>query len=255
MSFFLLKNIVCFLIMPNITLSRLAKCTGLKPRTIQFWTAEGVLNCDPDTHGAGKGVAREYPDGEVAIALILSEIVRIPIGARSLKEIAERLRDIMRCGPNQGIHDAILFETSEAGELMLDGLLRRNFALREAGKHEEAKATLRKLWALRKWSDFELARSGVRRLEYEDGHDRKVEDIILELHLDDDDRWQIDVQSGGVYDDAGFPAGREAFKDFDRAPAGAWSLRLLVNLSRVFRRLPNRSQGAVNKSDPEGEVA
>ena len=59
--------------------------------------------------------------------------------------------------------------------------------------------------------------------------------------------------SGAIYDD-GFPDGREAFKDFDRAPTGVWSLRLLVNLSRVFRRLPNQSQEAADKLSLEGEA-
>lgn len=219
--------------MSVLTVSRLAKITGVKPRTIQFWTAEGVLKCDPDTLAAGKGVSREYPDDEVAIALVLSEIVRIPIGTRSLKEIAERLREIIRYGPDQGIHDAVWFETSEAGELITTGLLNKWHAL----KGEKGKACVRKLWALCKWRDFELARSGIRRLEHFDGQVSDVEDIIFELHLDDDNQWKIDVQSGGIYDDAGFPLGREEFEAVDRAPARVWSLRLLLNLTHIFAPL------------------
>ena len=96
----------------DITLSQLAKCTGVRPRTLQFWTLNGVIQCDPKTEHGGPGVPRRYSEDEVAVALVLSEIIRMPLQVGALREIAERFREIMRYGPENGITDPGLRTTT-----------------------------------------------------------------------------------------------------------------------------------------------
>ena len=84
------------------TLSDISRLTGVKPRTIQFWTNNGVIDCDPETRHGGPGVRRRYSEDEVMIALVVGEISRMPLQVGALREIAGRLRDIATVGARMG---------------------------------------------------------------------------------------------------------------------------------------------------------
>ena len=180
---------------------------------------------------------RRYSEDEVAIALILSEVIRIPIQVRALREIGERLREIVHFGPKNGVIDAIWFATTEEAEQMKAEMFEQFLALRDAGKSAEGDEICDKLEDLERWALFELARSGVRRLTDEGYGPREVSDTILELSVDDADRWTLEVVSASTIQD-GFIAGQSVFAKDDTAPERVWSLHLLINLSRIFTRLP-----------------
>lgn len=74
------------------TLSELATLTGLKPRTIQFWTSNGVLLPEEGTKHGGPGVHRQYGQTEVIIACILASISQFNIQIGRLTAIATYIR-------------------------------------------------------------------------------------------------------------------------------------------------------------------
>ncbi len=215
----------------DITLSQLAKCTGIRPRTLQFWTLNGVIQCDPETVHGGPGVPRRYSEDEVAVALVLSEIIRMPLQVGALHEIAERFREIMRYGPENGITDPVHWETSHDEEKLWD-------EARELEKSQDWKVRnqgiqlKKKHHALRDWVSLQLAIRGIRSLVIPDYGRQPVEEQILELAVDDTGRWQLAMQHGGFSDGEMFA---------EQTPP-VWSMRLLLNLTRIFARMPSRSQ-------------
>lgn len=76
------------------TLSQLCKATGLAPRTVQFWTSNGVVEADPKTLHGGPGVPRQYSYIEAQIAAILAEINKFHLQVGALKFLGTYLRRI-----------------------------------------------------------------------------------------------------------------------------------------------------------------
>lgn len=79
--------------MQSKALSELAKLTGLKPRTLQFWTASGALVPEAGTKHGGPGVHRRYAGDEVVIARILAAISRFNLQIGQLVSIAQLFRN------------------------------------------------------------------------------------------------------------------------------------------------------------------
>ena len=215
----------------DITLSQLAMCTGLKPRTLQFWTLNGVIQCDPKTEHGGPGVPRRYSEDEVATALVLSEIIRMPLQVGALREIGERFREIMRYGPENGITDPVHWRTSDDRDTIMNEVF-------ELEKSQDIKDILQarilreKHFALRDWFDLQLAIRGIRSVVIPGYGRREVEEQILELAVDDTGRWQLAMQYGGY----------SSGDMFNEQTPPVWSLRLMLNLTRIFTRMPSRSQ-------------
>lgn len=80
--------------MPSRSLSELAKLTGMKPRTLQFWAASGAIIPEEGTKHGGPGVHRKYPQAEVEIACVLAAISSFNLQVGALIAIANKLREI-----------------------------------------------------------------------------------------------------------------------------------------------------------------
>ncbi len=226
-----------FLRMTDITLSQLAKCMGLKPRTLQFWTLNGVICCDSETEHGGPGVPRRYSEDEVAIALVLSEIIRMPLQVGALREIAERFREIMHYGPENGVTDPVHWKINDDGA---ETIIKIN-KLRQENKHHEANILSGKYFGFRDWSALQLAIQGVSSVVIPDSKRVPVEELMLELAVDDTGRWVLRIRSDDWY-------------IFEEQSPSVWSLRLVLNLTRTFTRLPSRSEEPETDTN-EGEVA
>ena len=219
-----------FFSMEDITLSQLVKCTGLKSRTLQFWTLNGVIHCTAGTEHGGPGVPRRYPEDEVAVALVLSEVIRMPLQIGALREIAERFREIMDYGPENGVTDPVHWRTSEDDTALFD----EQRKLEESEDHNDrsrARDLKRKRLAIDEWCDLQLALRGIRSVVIPSYKRVPVEEHILELSVDDTGRWQLSITYAGHYSDN---------RTDEQAPP-VWSMRLLLNLTRAFTRMPNRS--------------
>lgn len=76
-----------------------ASMAGLKPRTVQFWTLNGVIECDPATRHGGSGVKRRYELPEVVIAAFLGVIARLSVPVGQLKQAAQKIREVLLLHP------------------------------------------------------------------------------------------------------------------------------------------------------------
>lgn len=248
--------------MEDITLSQLVECTGLKPRTLQFWTLNGVILCYPETQHGGPGVPRRYPGEEAAIALVLSQITRVPLQLRAVKEIAARLREIINFGPTVGVTDPMWWNSSDDGHHALsmkideieeeaDDLRRQGLHKNEAtwAKDEERRELVRQLRGLRDWAPMQIAIQSLEREHWAGGH-RPYDprsDRMLELTIDDADRWQLKLEHADTY---------MGGSSTDEGPVPVWQIRFLLNLDRLFGRLPSRAnEPAIEPDNTEGEVA
>lgn len=79
----------------SFTISKLAKLTGAKKRTLQFQTLHGALKCDPSTLHEGRGVSRRYSVPEAAVAAMLAGIAEIPISISEVILISEAARHLV----------------------------------------------------------------------------------------------------------------------------------------------------------------
>lgn len=77
--------------------------TGVKPRVLQFWTANDVLKATTPGAKAGSGVHRRYSASEVEIAAILAEVDRYGMTISTLRGLASWLRDIQKWGKKFGL--------------------------------------------------------------------------------------------------------------------------------------------------------
>ena len=215
--------------MKDITLSQLVKCTGLKPRTLQFWTLNGVIHCDPETQHGGPGVPRRYSEDEVAIALILSEVIRMPLQVGALREIAGRVREIVHFGPENGVTDPVHWRTSDDRDALFEKCLK----LKDSSDWNERRqaAVLReKQLALDDWCALQIALRGIQSVVIPGYKRVPVEEQLLELAVDDTGRWRLSIVPASDHDASEYPA------------PPVWSLRLMLNLTRTFARLPGYFQ-------------
>ena len=244
--------------MASSPLGELVKCTGLKARTIQFWTSERILLCEQETRHGGPGVSRLYPEGEIAIALILSQVTRVPLQLRAVKEIADRLREIINFGPTVGVTDPMWWDSSDDGtyamydkmkkvEQEVKDLRQKGLASNEAcwEKSQEHTELARQFNGLRDWAPMQIAIQSLQREHWAGGrrqYDPKS-DRMLELTVDDADRWQLKLEHADLY---------MGGSSTDEGPVPVWQIRFLLNLDRLFSRLPGRAaEPAVPSDDTE----
>ena len=73
-------------------IKELQALTGVKLRTLQFWTDQGVLEPFKETDRQGKGVARRYDKTEALWALIATELDRYKMPVGEVRWIIDQLR-------------------------------------------------------------------------------------------------------------------------------------------------------------------
>lgn len=89
--------------MQSISLSDLSKLTGLKPRTLQFWTTSGVIVPEGDTKHGGPGVHRKYPPFETIIACICAELIKYNFQISTLISASNYIRSSWKVVDDHGI--------------------------------------------------------------------------------------------------------------------------------------------------------
>lgn len=223
----------------TLTIKQLSQLTGLENRTLQFWTVNGVLECDPETRHGGPGKPRRYPQDEAVVALMLSEIIRMPLQVGALREIAERFREIMNYGPENGVTDPVLWETSDGGHKMMEEASK----LKKEGELYRELKLVEKYYGLQTWCWLQFAILGIRSYISRSGKRQPIGDYMLELAVDDTGRWQLAIHHAGHYRD----------EETDTEAPPVWSLRLVLNLTRTFARLqPPREPNFAAGAAPEG---
>ena len=237
----------------TLTIKRLSQLAGVKPRTLQFWTLNGVIECEPETRHEGSGKPRRYGEVEIAITLILSHMQQMPFQTAALRDIAERLREIAAAGSRHKIRNPYVFRFGDPQNAPdTDGLYHelseRAYTLNNEGKRDEAYQLERKAAQLELWSEFEFARRGPRMIMRSEGRQMPVgNETMLALSLDDLGNWDLIIEPGAVFKEIDLLVN---LGEKNVSSSGVWSLRLLLNLTRIFAPLRT-----INKSDPEGEVA
>jgi hypothetical protein len=81
---------------PTYVLSDIVSALPIPPRTLIAWADDRVIHADKKSAGAGSGVHRRFPIGEVEIAAILSALAPYRFPTRTLKSIADWIREIQR---------------------------------------------------------------------------------------------------------------------------------------------------------------
>ena len=237
----------------TLTIKQLSQLAGVKPRTLQFWTLSAVIECEPETRHGGSGKPRRYGEGEIAITLILGHMQQMPFQTAALREIAGRLREIAGGGARHGISDpyvCMFGEVPDAPDAMglQDELFEEQMALEKEGKRHEAYPLKHKRLELDQWCEFEFARRGPRKIKIAEGRYSDCGNhSVLAISMDDVGNWALIIEPEPVFkeSDALVTLGEK-----NVSSGGVWSLRLLLNLTRIFAPLRT-----INKSDPEGEVA
>lgn len=74
------------------TVKQIAEAAGVKLRTVQFWTMNGALLCDPSTRHGGKGQHRQYTDAEAGAARIAGAMHGMGIGIGTIVEAMQQIR-------------------------------------------------------------------------------------------------------------------------------------------------------------------
>jgi DNA-binding transcriptional MerR regulator len=85
----------------SYSVSDIAKATGLKTRTIQFWADKGVMRASSVTTDAGKGTHRSFSADELIIACLVHPLSLGHKGNQvrsigELKEISKNLRSLVK---------------------------------------------------------------------------------------------------------------------------------------------------------------
>ena len=104
---------------------------------------------------------------------------------------------------------------------------------------------MEKFWLLNDWSTLQISIRGIRSLDIPSVGHREVDDRILELTVDDTGRWLLQIWHADHY--------KADSRDEEAPPV--WSLRLLLNLTRTFTRMPNRVCGTQETLTTEGGPA
>ena len=226
----------------TMTIKQMSRLTGVRARTLQFWTMSGVIECYPETRHEGPGKPRRYSEDEAAITLILGQISKLPLQPSAFGDIAGRLRKIIAFGPKNGITDPYYFRFgglvpagAQIGEL-LDGndMYEQASNLKDEGKTEEADKIYYKYEELTRWSDFEFARRAPRTIKVGKGKYREVgKNLVLALGFDDVGHWILDIQPAEIYRETD----ALTYLAEEDVESVLWSLRLLLNLSSTLAPL------------------
>lgn len=201
----------------TFTLSEVSRLTGVKSRTIQFWTQSGVIRCDPETEHRGPGVPRRYPEDEVAIALVVGEISRMPLQVGALREISQGLREVIHSGSKMG------FKDWKEGKEYYSKKMEDYHDFIENNKLRSRTRIVKPDKNIDQWVLFECARLAI-------DYDHTSDDVILFLTIDDVGRWRLELEYYQVYKEAGGHLERPG------GPA-VWALQLQLNLTRTLARL------------------
>jgi len=211
------------------TLSDLVRLTGLKPRTLQFWTLNGVIECDPDSAHGGPGKPRRYPDHEAAIAIVLAEITRIPLQVGALKEIAQLVRKIIQHGADKGLKDpeAVAEEYFDRvfayhdEHLQIKTINKINKVALEKTGLKEVEQKIENIKIDYHWSIIETARRGTSK-----------NDMGLLLSVDDVGRWFVDLDEIDTLASLAINTGKQI---------AVWNIQITLNLTRALAKL--RTEG------------
>jgi DNA-binding transcriptional MerR regulator len=88
------------------TLSQLSERSGVRLRTLQFWTSNGVLQADTATNLKGTGTHRQWPQIEVEIAAVLGKLERYGLTVGTLHSIASEIRGWKHTAENYDLKSA-----------------------------------------------------------------------------------------------------------------------------------------------------
>ena len=219
----------------SYTLSDIIKLTGAKPRTIQYWSLNGVIQCDPETQHSGPGSPRRYSEDEVVIAMIINGVARMPLMIGALKNISNKIREMIRYGNKKK------FKNLEEADNYVNNLrLEWSELSNAAHKYKETHETKTgpqfsewyemKLRATKKegeknyahdWLKFQNAREGVT--------DKSGGGTALILTVDDAGHWNIQIE--WAVNDGGYGG----FVDIE--PPSSWTLQLHLNLNQTLAPL------------------
>lgn len=122
--------------MQSRTLSDLARLTGLKPRTLQFWTSSGVLVPEAGTRHGGPGVHRKYGRSEIIISAILAKMSHFNFQVGILNWFATEIRKSIDYGHINQISNYAQ-ATTLIGHYNLDEISRMLHPLNRVVKEDE----------------------------------------------------------------------------------------------------------------------
>jgi len=106
------------------TVADVAHMAGVKTRTIQFWTMNNVLICDPETRHGGPGVRRRYEFTECVVAAVIGVLSELSVPVGRLSAAAEAIRLCLNLLPNQGAEKRkqAVKEATEKQDLLQESL-------------------------------------------------------------------------------------------------------------------------------------
>ena len=79
----------------SFSVSEVAELARAKPRSVQYWAAEGILRPDPGTASGGRGVHRTFPPSEVRVAAVAAVLGKLSMSAPMLKSVCEHVRPVI----------------------------------------------------------------------------------------------------------------------------------------------------------------
>jgi hypothetical protein len=211
---------------------------AIKPRTLQFWTANDVLKTTTPGAKAGSGVHRRYSAGEVEIAAILAEVSRYGVSVGTLRGLASWIRDIQKWGKKFG---AVSIDATEA--YLREQKFKRERLTAEFketyGKHSYKE--LRSLFQLKHLLDLprgkpEITDDEYRQiltwLEYERARKPRWDEgefISIYLAYGDDGEWAGHIQGGDNEE--------LAYNRREGAKFARFDSYIVVRLSNIFAKL------------------
>ncbi len=90
------------------TINDLARIAGAKPRSVQHWSASGIIRPFPGTDRRGTGTPREFSRDEAVLCCILQPLLERQTPVGELRWIADSIRRSLLCEENRATLDKIL---------------------------------------------------------------------------------------------------------------------------------------------------
>ena len=116
----------------GFTLKQVSEVSGVQPRTLQFWTSNGVIRPEPSTRLKGPGKHRRYPKVEVQIAALLGEVKALGVQVGTLEDIAVYLRETLLTGQEfefENIDAALVALDADPDKRRFNGFVRRRIRI------------------------------------------------------------------------------------------------------------------------------
>jgi DNA-binding transcriptional MerR regulator len=201
------------------TLREIADATGAKPRALQFWTLNGVLQPVEGTMHGGSGRHRRYARAEVELAAVLNELHVFTLSVGTLRSLADYLRDTITTGDRlgftspreadeaaQSVSVRYVADSSEGNEAF------RATLLEQANKFPQFALSIDDARALERWARWGFAREG--------------QDLWLSLNIRDDGSWRAGFgqKPGYVWND------ESGAKD-------VWRRLIAIDIAAILRSL------------------